>query len=155
MEYSERQHKLWGFLRVLGVVNFIFFCWWSIFYSLSIIFHIHSYMSLVSLVCILWMWLPWTCCVSSSFGVVCFGTLTRNEAVTLVPKVKKPELNVWGTTDGFPTQEQSALSSCYFSFSYENTQQKQLKEAKAYLAHSLHASIMVSGGWGSWSHCRK
>lgn len=69
------------FCLVLGVVNFVFFCWRSIFYSFVIIFHIHYYMFLVSfLVCILWMRLSWTCCVSSSFGAVCLGTLTRDEA---------------------------------------------------------------------------
>lgn len=60
--------------------KFRLFCWRSISYSFVIIFHIHYYMFLVSLVGILWMRLSWTCCVSSFFGIVCFSTLTRNEA---------------------------------------------------------------------------
>lgn len=56
-------------------------------------------MFLVSfLVCILWMHLSWTCCVSSSFGAVCFGTLTRDEADGIwncVVALKDPMVGQW------------------------------------------------------------
>lgn len=79
--------------------KFRLFCWRSIFYSLAIIFHIHYYMFLVSfLVCILWMRLSWACCVNSSFGVVCFSTLTRNEADGIwncVVALRDPMIGPW------------------------------------------------------------
>lgn len=79
--------------------KFRLFCWRSIFYSFVIIFHIHYYMFLVSfLVCILWMCLSWICCVSSSFGAVCFGTLTRDEADGIwncVVALRDPMVGQW------------------------------------------------------------